>query len=42
MKTVSPYKTKLCEGNAYWMARLSKEVYLTTSDVIRNPMRKKF
>ena len=31
-KKISPYKTKLDEGNAYWMARLSKEVYLTTSD----------
>ena len=30
--TISPYKTTLDEGNAYWMARLSKEVYLTTSD----------
>lgn len=37
MKKVSPYKTKLCEGNAYWMARLSKEVYLTTSDVDQKP-----
>lgn len=32
MKTVSPYKTTLDQGNAYWMARLSKEVYKKVSD----------
>ncbi len=31
-KQVSPYKTELDAGNAYWMARLSKEVYLTKSE----------
>lgn len=31
MKNINPYKTKLDEGNAYWMARLSKEVYKRTS-----------
>ena len=31
-KQVSPYKTELDEGNAYWMARLSKEVYLKKSE----------
>ena len=30
-KQVSPYKTKLDEGNAYWMARLSEEVYYRKS-----------
>ena len=30
-KSISPYKTKLDKGNAYWMARLSKEVYWKTS-----------
>lgn len=29
---VSPYKTGLDEGNAYWMARLSKEVYSKVSE----------
>nr|VFK23485.1 MAG: Lipase (class 3) [Candidatus Kentron sp. LFY] len=28
MKTTSPYTTSLHPGNAYWMARLSKEIYL--------------
>lgn len=37
METVSPYYTKLCRENAYWMARLSKEVYLTTSDIDQKP-----
>ncbi|MGD9824846.1 hypothetical protein [Desulfobacter sp.] len=32
MKTVSPYKTVLDEGNAYWMARIAKEVYLKKSE----------
>jgi triacylglycerol lipase len=32
MKKTSPYKTTLDSGNAYWMARLSKEVYLSKSD----------
>ncbi|WP_082880283.1 lipase family protein [Vibrio bivalvicida] len=31
MNTVSPYKTILDQGNAYWMARLAKEVYKKTS-----------
>jgi hypothetical protein len=31
-KTVSPYKTLLDAGNAYWMARLSKVVYLKKSE----------
>ena len=31
-KQVSPYKTELDAGNAYWMARLSKEVYLKRSE----------
>ena len=32
MKKLSPYKTDLDAGNAYWMARLSKEVYLKKSE----------
>ncbi len=32
MKRVSPYKTDLDSGNAYWMARLSKEVYRKKSE----------
>jgi len=32
MKKVLPYKTVLDSGNAYWMARLSKEVYLKKSE----------
>ena len=31
MKKLSPYKTDLDPNNAYWMARLSKEVYLRKS-----------
>ncbi len=31
-KTVSPYKTKVDAGNAYWMARLSKAVYTRRSE----------
>lgn len=31
-KVVSPYKTKLDAGNAYWMARISKVVYKKISD----------
>ena len=31
-KQVKPYKTKLDAGNAYWMARISKEVYAKVSD----------
>ena len=31
MKKLSPYKTDLDAGNAYWMARLSKEAYLRKS-----------
>lgn len=40
-KTVKPYTTGLDEGNAYWMARLSKEVYLTTSKNNQHPNEKK-
>ena len=29
---ISPETTTLDKGNAYWMARLSKEVYLTKSE----------
>mgnify|MGYP000470556748 CR=1 FL=1 len=36
-KQVSPYKTKLDEGNAYWMARISKEVYLKKSEDDQTP-----
>ncbi len=32
MKKTSPYKTKLDAGNAYWMARIAKEVYLKKSE----------
>ncbi|MCZ2723167.1 lipase family protein [Marinomonas sp. 15G1-11] len=31
MKKVTPYKTSLDAGNAYWMARLASEAYLSTS-----------
>ena len=31
-KRVSPYKTGLDEGNAYWMARIAKEVYRARSE----------
>lgn len=31
MKQVSPYKTSLDSGNAYWMARLAQEVYWQNS-----------
>ena len=31
MKPVSPYKTGLHEGNAYWMARIAEQVYLQKS-----------
>ncbi len=37
MKKVSPYKTGLDEGNAYWMARLSQEVYLKRSEEDQHP-----
>ena len=36
-RMVSPYKTELDENNAYWMARLSKEVYLTKSETDQTP-----
>ncbi len=36
-KKVSPYKTTLDDGNAYWMARLSKEVYLKKSEYNQAP-----
>lgn len=32
MKKISPYMTTLDAGNAYWMARISKEVYLSKSE----------
>ena len=32
MKSVSPYITALDEGNAYWMARISSEVYKKISE----------
>jgi triacylglycerol lipase len=32
MKKISPYKTSLDAGNAYWMARISKEVYIKKSE----------
>jgi len=41
MEKVSPYKTALDQGNAYWMARLSKEVYLKQSDGNQMPDEKK-
>jgi len=31
-KVISPYKTKLDAGNAYWMAMISKLIYLKLSD----------
>lgn len=31
-KIVSPYKTSLDPGNAYWMARIANQVYQTVSD----------
>lgn len=31
-KQIQPYKTSLDEGNAYWMARLSRAVYTKVSD----------
>ena len=31
-KLVSPYKTSLDPGNAYWMARIANQVYQTLSD----------
>ena len=37
MKKIQPYKTMLDEGNAYWMARLSKEVYTCVSDKDKKP-----
>lgn len=36
-KVVSPYKTGLDKGNAYWMARLSKIVYLQQSEKNQAP-----
>ena len=36
-KTISPYKTTLDAGNAYWMARLSKAVYLKKSETDQTP-----
>ncbi|TDF37539.1 lipase family protein [Alteromonadaceae bacterium M269] len=35
--SVSPYKTRLDKGNAYWMARLSKEVYVKVSEYNQLP-----
>ncbi len=37
MKQVTPYKSTLDAGNAYWMARLSKAVYAKTSDTNQLP-----
>lgn len=37
MKNVSPYKTVLDEGNAYWMARIAKAVYLKKSEENQMP-----
>ena len=37
MKKLLPYKTELDENNAYWMARLSKEVYLKKSETDPTP-----
>ncbi|CCO47918.1 putative Lipase, class 3 [Vibrio nigripulchritudo SOn1] len=37
MFSVQPYNTNLCKDNAYWMARLSKEVYKKTSDIDQKP-----
>lgn len=36
-KTISPYKTGLDEGNAYWMAKLSAVVYLQKSVADKMP-----
>lgn len=41
MLKVSPYKTKLCRENAYWMAKLAKEVYEKTSDTDQKPHEQK-
>ncbi len=41
-KTVSPYKTLLDAGNAYWMARLSKVVYLKKSEDNQAPDEKPY
>ncbi|MFT2110134.1 lipase family protein [Marinomonas sp. 2405UD68-3] len=37
MKAVSPYKTSLDSGNAYWMATLASEVYLSISEGNKKP-----
>ena len=37
VKAVSPYKTGLDAGNAYWMARLAKEVYVSNSEHNSSP-----
>ncbi len=34
---VSPCKTRLDEGNAYWMARISSEVYKSVSETDKTP-----
>ncbi|MCL1036198.1 lipase family protein [Shewanella submarina] len=36
-KKVSPYKTSIDSGNAYWMARLSKLAYINKSDEDNTP-----
>ena len=36
-RIVSPYKTELDENNAYWMAKLSEEVYLKKSETDQMP-----
>jgi len=32
MTNVEPYKTTLSQGNAYWMAKIAKEIYKSQSD----------
>lgn len=41
MKPVNPYKTALDEGNAFWMARLSLEVYKKVSKKNEKPAEKR-
>lgn len=40
-KEIKPYKTALNSGNAYWMARLSKEIYTEISPENNRPDEKK-
>ena len=37
LRKLSPYETELNRSNAYWMARLSKEVYLKRSETDQTP-----